>query len=358
MKNPHTDAMDDTPEIPQKEQVVLPPELEKAMTGARDRVTAEAKLPETDILERTAGLGFVASMKEAITPHTKKMKEVAFKDLKAMIMATISLVPLMSTGASVARAAEKATRLEAKQLQLATKAEKVAQKASRSGALVTKEIAAADTAVWKAGVKAREAFEALVSKFSLSELNQYKHLLAKGADPRVAARIAMLPVERAALFEKEVSAGVEMAKAFEHASKGIDTTTKWAPFGEKLIFGKKMEIPAGKIKYGARVGAEHVAEGWVHKTLHTLDPYPDVPGLASLVGFLDLIPGVVGMELVPAGWQMIANKIQMGKEQLGMASDVSKVILNKLGVKFNKLKEPHVARAAEVFMPQAAQAAI
>lgn len=350
--------MEEQPEIPQKEQVVLPPELKKVMEGARQRVVAEAKQPQADILERTAGMGFIASMKEAITPHTKKMGEVVFKDFKASVMAAISLVPLMSTGASAARAAEKVTRLEAKQLKLAANAEKVAKNASKSGALVTKEIAAADAAVWKAGVKAREAFEALVSRFSLSELNQYKHLLAKGADPRVAARIAMLPVERAVLFEKELNAGIDIARAFEHASHGIDTTAKWAPFGEKLIFGKKMEIPTGKLKYGARFGAERIAEGWFHELLHTLDPYPDVPGFVGLVGFLDLIPGVVGMELIPAGWQMISNKIQMGKEQLGMAKDISKVVLNKMGVKFNKLKEPHVARAAEVFIPAQAQAAV
>lgn len=347
--------MDETPEIPQKEQVVLPPELKVAMEGAQQRVMTEAKQPHADILERTAGMGFVASIKEAIIPHVKKMGEVTFKDFKASVMAAISLVPLMSTGASAARAAEKAARLEVKSAKMAIKAEKVAKGASKSAALVTKEIAAADAAAWKAGAKAREAFEALVSKFSLSELNQYKHLLAKGADPRVAARIARLPVERAALFEKEISAGIDITRAFEHASHGIDTTTKWAPFGEKLILGKKMEIPSGKLKYGAKFGAERVAEGWIHNTLHALDPYPDVPRLVGLVGFLDLIPGVVGMELIPAGWQMISNKIQMGKEQLGMAKDVGKVVLNKMGVKFNKLKEPHVARAAEVFMPALAQ---
>jgi len=345
--------MDEQGEIPSKEQVVVSPELEAALEGAKQRVVSEAQQPQTDILERTAGLGFVSAMKEAIIPHAKKLQEVAFKDLKAAIMAAISLVPIVSSGATAARAAGKAARLEAQSVKMAAKAEKVAKSASVSGRLVTKEIAVADAAAWKAGVKAREALNALVSKFSLAELNQYKTLLVKGVDSGLAARIALLPVERAALFEKEIKAGVSTIKAYEHARRGIDTL---ATKGVKIL-GKDFQVPTGKIKYGARMGAERVGETWLHKALHTLDPYPDVPGLVSMVGLLDLIPGVVGAELVPAAWQLITNRIQGAKAQFALERDVSKVILSRMGVKFQKMKEPQVARAAEVFVPAPAQAA-
>ena len=241
----------------------------------------------------------------------KKMGEIQFKNFKASAMAAISVIPMVSQGASFARAAEKAGRFERASVKVAGKVEKMGAKASAR--LIDKmKLKSAKF------INAQEQVNTIIGTMAKAEKQRFKLFVAKGIPQEIAYKAAHWPIKNLDIFRKELDSGVHYAKAFAHASKGIDTTAG-ALFKAPLIG----EVTKGGLKYGARIGAERIAETWFHKTLHTLDPYPDVPGLVSMVGFLDLIPGVVGAELVPAAWQLVVNKIQMGKEYIGLSKDAS-----------------------------------
>ena len=359
---PHTNGMSEMGERPQQpmpedmsrqtrledlpEFQKLVPEEQQRLLAMGERLIGDVIKPQVDILERTAGLGIVGAMKEAVLPHMKKMGEIQFKNFKASAMAAISVIPMVSQGASFARATEKAGRFERASVKAAGKVEKMGMKAPEK--LIKKM-----NIKYAKAMNAQKNVNSMIGTMANYEAQWFKSFVSKGIPQEIAYKAVNWPIKNLDIFRKELDSGVHYAKAFAHASKGIDTTAG-ALFKAPLIG----EVTKGGLKYGARIGAERIAETWFHKTLHTLDPYPDVPGLVSMVGFLDLIPGVVGAELVPAAWQLVVNKIQMGKEYIGLSKDASKVILSRMGIKFNRLKDNDVVKAAEAFSPAVARGVV
>lgn len=338
----HTDDMDETQEQPSTPEHVVSPELRQSMETANSRIQAEAQAPQADIVERTAHMGLFSALLESQKSHGKKMLEIQFKNVKVAAMAALSLVPFLGEGASAARAAEKVATLEssaAKQLANPNKLGKYVK---------TQEKLGAAKAAYKAEVGRMKSGLSVAEKARLASLSKNAEL--KGLGQHVGVQAAKLEKGKYKIFKTELGKNIDAESALFHAKKGIDTTKTWAPLGEKTVFGKKVELPTGKWKFRGRMAGEQTAFGMVESALHTLDPYPDVPGVVSMFGLLEIV-GVHGAELAPAAWQFVANKAQMVKEYAGMGKDAAKIVLSRMGMKFDTLKEGRVQRAAEAFIP-------
>ena len=90
--------MDETPEIPQKEQVVLPPELAERISHAQAEILTQGQNPEAVVGRNIAEMGFMQALWETAKPHTKKLREINLKQFKAQAAAVLSLIPVIGQG--------------------------------------------------------------------------------------------------------------------------------------------------------------------------------------------------------------------------------------------------------------------
>ena len=90
--------MDETPEIPHKEQVVTSPELVERIRHAQAEILAQGQNPEAVAGRNIAEMGFMQALGETMKPHAKKLREINFKNFKAQAAAALSLIPVIGQG--------------------------------------------------------------------------------------------------------------------------------------------------------------------------------------------------------------------------------------------------------------------
>ena len=323
--------MDETPEIPQKEQVVTSPELAERISHAQAEILAQGQNPEAVVGRNIAEMGFMQALWETAKPHTKKLREINFKNLKAQGAALLSLIPVIGQGKAFLSTVGVVKGYEAGAK--AYKAEKGWRKVKAIGAGFGRAMAENAPELAKAG----SLFEKARAGSMVGYLEKEGALRAE----RIAASIAHGTYESSKDAAKALKAGLSWNKevAKKAVAEGLDLAAdaagktgvgRWA---FKQI--EKRKIPTMNIlsnpEKRAGIGA-------------FLDLTPDVPGWLSLTTAVGEVVGIHGIDVIPAALQMGKNTVDYVKTYSALTNDVLNLAIDRVTG-----RGKGVAKAAQLF---------
>lgn len=323
--------MDETPEIPQKEQVVSSPELDDRIRQAQTEILAQGQNPEAVAGRNIAEMSFLKALGETIKPHAKKLREINFKQFKAQGAAVLSLIPIIGEGKAflstvgVVKGYEKATTVY--------KAEKGWRKVKAIGAGFGRAMAENAPTAAKAG----SFFEKVRAGNVVGKVEAEAALRAE----HIAANIAHGTYETSREASKALKAGLKYNKEVtkQALKAGLDEAADAA--GKtgvgRWVFKEieKRKIPTIKIlanpEKRAAIGA-------------FLDLTPDVPGWLSLTTAVGEMVGIHGIDVIPAA-------LQMGKNTIDTAVTYGKLTNDVLNLAIDRVtgRGKGVAKAAQLF---------
>lgn len=283
--------------------------LKHEIGEARRQIELDMKDPAQSTADAAGEVGMVAEMWNVMKKHGATARELTWKDVKAMGMGALSVIPIVgeagtavnigkavTAGKNVAKV-EKATWMGKLPASILTKKEsgRVALKASRGE-------------LWK--------------KFGKSLLG-----------------ITENPVNRYLAYPLQSSweagkASVDFAKKAVKANSSAEL--------------KAMRIARGLAAEKAIEAGKNVGMVAAHSILHRLDPFLDVPAPLTLIaGLAEFV--LPGANIAPAIWQLAHNKIEWTKMYGGLALDMGKVVMKRFEGKMTQVKKPDVVQAAAVF---------
>lgn len=351
-ETPHTEAMNDfSPETPENRMSVSP-ELGNHIGDAKAAVEANRALIGADVTTNTEQMSLLASLGGLYKDMFKKRMGIAFKDVKAAL-AIIPFVPLASEGIALAKGGAKIESLASKVNKAAyaetaaIKAQKTASKAERWAGWFSKSERArqkADAAKAALAVATQEASQATrVAKAGL-EKGLKKGVAVEGKVSQFVRKHIVHDLRDADYvlnYEKAVKSGKALTDAEKILSSARGEVTA-TTFGEKA--GHRLKV-AGK-----------------HTLLHSLgpiiDPTPDVPSVVVFGSFGAELFGQVWAGLIPPAWQYLHNRYEETKMSFEGAKKAKDIIVSHFSKKIDKLKDPQVAKAAEVFTPMPQRASV
>ncbi len=323
--------MDETPEIPQKEQVVTSPELAERISHAQAEILAQGQNHEAVVGRNIAEMGFLQALGETMKPHAKKLREINFKNFKAQAAAALSLIPVIGQGKAFLNTVGVVEGYEAGAT--AFKAEKGLRKFKAIGAGFGRAMAENAPTAAKAGSLFEKAHAG-------SMVGYLEHEGALRAE-RIAANIAHGTYESSKEASKALKAGLSWNKEVtkKAIAEGLDLAAdatgktgvgRWA---FKQI--EKRKIPTMNIlsnpEKRAGIGA-------------FLDLTPDVPGWLSLTTAVGEMVGIHGIDVIPAALQMGKNTIDTVVTYRRMTGDVLNLAIDRVTG-----RGKGVARAAQLF---------
>lgn len=323
--------MDETPEIPQKEQVVTSPELADRIRQAQTEILAQGQNPEAVVGRNIAEMGFLQALGETMKPHAKKLREINFKNLKAQGAAVLSLIPIIGEGKAFLSTVGVVKGFEAGKT--AFKAEKGWRKVKAIGAGFGRAMAENAPKAAKAG----SLFEKVKAGSVVGKAEVESALRAE----RIAANIVHGTYETAKDAQKALKAAEKWNKGItkKAISEGLDAAAEAAgktgigKWGLKQL--EKSKMPAIKIlsnpEKRAGIGA-------------FLDLTPDVPVWLSLTTATGEMVGIHGIDVIPAVLQMGKNTIDTVVTYKKMTSDVLNLAIDRVTG-----RGKGVAKAAQLF---------
>lgn len=323
--------MDEAPEIPQKERVVMSPELADRIDRARQEIAAQGQDPQAVAGRNIAEMGFMKALWETAKPHTKKLREIQFKQIKAQGAAVLSLIPIIGEGKAflstvgITKGFEKGVQT--------FKAEKGWRKIKAIGKGLGRAMAENAPEAAKAG--------SLFEKARAGSVVAREQAAAAVRAENIAKNIAVSSYETARDAQKALKGAEKWNKAVTKvainesldaaaAAAGKTGVGKWAfkEFEKRKLTGMKI------------VGNPEKRAGiW-----HFLDLTPDVPGWLSLTTAAGEMVGVHGIDVIPAVLQMGKNTIDQVSTYGKLTKDVWNLAVTRLS---GKGKE--VARATAAF---------
>jgi len=345
-ETPHTEAMNDFSPETVENRISVSPELGQRLGDAKTAVEANRALIGADVTTNTEQMSLLASLGGLYKDIFKKRMGIAFKDVKAAL-AIIPFVPLASEAISLAKGGVKLESLASKVNKAAyaesaaIKAQKTATKAERWAGWFSKSEKArqkADAAKTTLSAASREAGKATQAAKAGLEQGLKKGVTAEGKVSQFVRKHIvhdMRDADYVLNYEKAVKSGKALTDAEKILSTARGEVTA-TTFGEKA--GRRLKM-TGK-----------------HTLLHSLgpiiDPTPDVPHVVVFGSFGAELFGQVWAGLIPPAWQYIHNRYEETKVSWEGAKKAKEIIMSHLGKKIDKMKEPQVARAAEVFAPK------
>lgn len=300
--------------IPDMETVAEREALKKRVEEARVNIEREIGDMAQSTTNAAGEVGLVRSLWNVMQERQGKIRELAWKDIKATAAGALSVIPLVGEAGTLAKLG--------------------------SAASAGKRSVSAEKAAWsvRKGLESEKALARLARGTARGQLwNALKEV------PRSPVRLVSDPWKsgkeawgaRGALKEAEKKAmrvtGADfIAQANKSALESIASVRKSEYGGAKRKLGKDVAISGGL------------------RLMRSIDPFPDVPPKLTKVA---RVAGLVlpGANIVPAVWQLAHNKVEWAKMYRGLALDMDKVVLNRFNRKITGMKEPQVARAAAAF---------
>lgn len=321
------------------EQSVASPELASKITDAQLEILPEGKNPEAVAVRNIEELGFFQALWETAKPHTKKLLEINFKNLKAQGALVLSLIPVLGEGKALLSTVGIKEGFKAGKV--AFQAEKGLSKYKAIGVGLARAAAENAPSAAKAG--------SLFAK--TAEGSQVLKLQAQGAvrAENIAQNIAHGQYESVAAAKKALRDAMNYnAKTTKDA---IDTTLNAAAkeagkgglgkMAYKEFEKRKLPLMDKLSRPEARVGV-----------VHFLDLTPDVPGwLTFATGAAETV-GVHGADAIPALLQIGKNSVDTGVTYGRLTKDVWNLVMNRINsAKDNKI----LTRATAAFQPDASR---
>lgn len=304
---------------PDMEKIAEREALKQRIESARLNIERQRGDMAQSTTNAAGEVGMVKSLWNVMQERQGKMKELAWKDLKAIAAGALSVIPLVGEAGTVAKIGSAAEKGKA-----ALSAEKAFKSTSMIGDLGDAALVSQNTAR---------------SEFWKALKNVPRNPVHLVSDPWKSGKEAW----GARKGIQEVGKTADQVAHFgEVGALGGDSSLIEAALAEKMVDAQKAYSGAKK-----QLGKDVLKSTGLH-IMNKIDPFPDVPpAIATVAGFADFV--LPGANIVPALWQLGHNKIEWAKMYGGMALDMGKVVMNRFDRKLNSMKEPQVARAAAAF---------
>lgn len=408
--------MDETAEVPQKEKVVISPELQSSMTEATSAIEADMASPVSEIATPTRQMGMFAELGQLAKDHTVKRLGIMFKDVKA----ALGVVPFVDRISkwNTARIANnpafdaiKAKKFDPDSKQLIdstfsvrqvaqdeiTRRERTAVSAVNKAAYASEEAHRADKAMLEAKdtmlkahnklEKARdkmkhvkpksEQFAAAQDEYKKSvqtlRIAQEKYgSLQKTALDRLASMPEPKDIKR---FSKEwfASKKGEALKRLTHTHSDEEFLQKYKrveeKFREERVRNKKFTYNESDILRSVANGDIPAVGGWEKAgrfakqsvKLHILqslgpiiDPIPDVPPLVATASHIaETFGGQWYAGLVPPVWQLLHNKYAEFRLGFNTSKKAMEIVNRHWNQRVDRLLEKKIEKSAGIFLKPA-----
>lgn len=307
-------------QIPEMETIAETGELKHEVADARFYIEQAMRDPARQTADAAGEVGLVKALWDTAQSRQGKMKELAWKDLKALGAGALAVIPLVGEAGTVAKlgsAAEAGKK--------ALTAEKAFKATSIVGDIGDSALLAKNTA--------RTEFWSALKNVPRNPV----HLVA---DPFKSGK-EMLGAR------KNVQEAKSYSKfAIELAHDGLLSENKTRT-GQ--IINKKMSEAQGAYSGAKKQFGKDVLVGTGLHLMHKFDPFPDVPSaLTTVAGLAEFV--LPGANILPAVWQLVHNKAEWAKMYGGLALDMGKVVMKRMDGKFNEAKKPDVMAAAATFV--------
>ncbi len=332
--------------------ISVPPELGNKLAEAKASIGPEVGSVANQVTQSAEQMGLLASLGGLAKETFKKKMGIAFKDVKAAL-AIIPFVPLASEAIAVAKGGVKLESLASKVHTAAyaeasvIKAQKTANRAEKWAGWFSKS------------QKAREKADA--AKAALNVVSKEANIATKAAKLGLEQELAKGVAKEGAVSQfvrKNIVHDIKEADYVLNYEKALKSGKKLTD-AEKILSAARGEVTA--TTFGEKAGHRLKAAG-KHTLLHSLgpiiDPTPDVPGVVVLGSFGAELFGQIWAGLIPPTWQYLHNRYEDTKLGFETSMKAKDIIVSHFEKKLGKLKSPQVAKAAEVFMPTPAKAAV
>lgn len=303
--------------MPDVEKIAEREALKQSIESARLNIERQRGDMAQSTTNAAGEVGMVKSLWNVMQERQGKMKELAWKDLKATAAGALSVIPLVGEAGTVAKIGS----------------------AAEAGKTYMK-VRKLDNVARKSGV-----FSWVIER----SLQKGKFIDALKNVPRNPVHLISDPFQsgkeawgaRKGIQEIGKTAD-QVARFGEVGALGGDPSVIEANLAEKMIDAQKTYSGAKK-----QLGKDVLISTGL-SIMHKIDPFPDVPpALTTVAGLAEFV--LPGSNILPALWQLGHNKIEWAKAYGGMALDMGKVVMNRFDRKLTGMKEPQVARAAAAF---------
>lgn len=345
--------MDEHGEFPHKEQTVVSPELNQKMVEATAAVKEGMAEPGADIAGPTQQLGMFAELWQVQKEYGVKKLGIMFKDAK-VAFGILPFVNKISEKMSVASGEAPSLM---RQVNESLEADISASKAERTLTKAQKKLEAKQKGTFLSKFQFRNE-TTLSQKVSAAESTLHTKK-ALQAETFLKANEAMQSAKGKALSPEGfvpknirkltgVKTGTDYIRNYNDWNSRTDLNLKeidrlrGAANGEAPPRNKKEKFTRGAKFVGTRVVLEHLGP--------IINPVPDVPGLVTLASYgAELFGGQWWAGLIPPVWQYAHNRYEDFAASFEMSKKATEIVKKHWEKKFGTLKEPQVAKAAEVF---------
>lgn len=300
-------------QVAEMEKIAEQEALKHEIAEARTQIELDMKDPAQSTADAAGEVGIVQEMWNVMQKHGATARELTWKDVKAVGMGALSVIPVLGEAGTAANIG----------------------KAMTAG----KKVANVEKATWAGKMPAEMLTKTKAGRGFSVALDPSRGELWKNFGKSL-LHIPENPVNR--YLAHPLGSSLEAGKAsVDFAKKAIKANTSVELKAMKVA----RSLAANKtIEAGKNVGM--VA---AHTILHKLDPFPDVPPqLAMVAGLAEFV--LPGSNILPAVWQLAHNKVEWAKMYGGLALDMGKVVMKRMDGKLNEAKKPDVMAAAGAFV--------
>lgn len=386
----------------------LAPEQQAKVLAWRDSLMKEMGEPVVEVATGTEQMSFLAEMGKLWKDTTVKRLGLAWKDVKAVGIGVVAALPLIDKAYAGVNILQKGKAFKqgyaaAKTGNLAAKGQALhqAEFVTKNGKLVADVNKGGFFNAVGAGLRNVGEVNRVHHAASAAEFAQ-KNIASATRQAAAAEQQAYLHAAHQFGLDKGISGKIATSLGAKRVAKDVWRSTKsgmtkmellqktWslkASKLEKLMAGARVEgklasevfkdnlrskifrevlqhpSPPGILVTGINMAEElgldqkKKVRSVVEKTLDFINPTPDVPHKVALASFgADLL--VPGAGVIPSIWQFVDNKIKSGQLYFETAGKGFEIVKRHWDKKFNRLKEPDVAKAADVFTKSPEQAAL
>lgn len=394
--------MDEHGEMPNKEQVVISPELQDRIGEATRAIEAEQQDPTLSVATGTEQMSMFSELGKLAKDTTVHKLGILFKDVKAVfgILPNIGKISEWNTARIAAKPIEgaaKATAITAegnivtldKTVVEVARGEVAAREASTIGRV---------DAAMQAELRVSKADKELSNAHNAVDSAAKKYEKAMGSGKGVDKATENLQRAEAAYMEAEKKQ-LAAQEAYEGArNRAVDKLQQpvSADTGKESWLSRKTRTlariktdPELKAKYDAvkakfekngvqytedtllRIVANGEAPAFTagekagrfakHVGLHMLmeqigpiiNPTPDVPGLVTIASFgAEVIGQQWWAALVPPVWQYLHNRYEDVKLSYDTSTKAAEIIKRHWNARVDRLEEKQIEKAAGVFLPK------
>lgn len=305
-------------QVAEMEKIAEQGELKHEVAEAKTHIEKDMLDPAKQTADAAGEVGLVKALWDTAASRSDKIKDLAFKDIKATGAALISVIPLVGEAGTLAKLGSAAEA--GKTYMKVRKLNNAARKSGEFSWLL-------DNALSK-------------GKFVDALRNVPRNPVHLVSDPIQSGKEAW--AARKGIQEIGKTAD-QVARLGEVGALGGDSSLIEATLDEKMVDAQKTYSVAKK-----QLGKDTLVSGALH-VMHKIDPFPDVPPqLAMVAGLAEFV--LPGANILPAVWQLGRNKFEWAKMYGGLALDMGKVVMKRLDGKLNEAKKPDVMAAAGVFV--------